>query len=140
MSVSFQTNATQIRVDEATRPLKISELADRFGISLRTLRFYEEKGLLKPGRKDGWARLYRADDIARLDFILNCRAIGLSVDETRHLLEIKDSQSDDAFHREAIESIRDRMAAIETELATIQEQKRAAQDWLNRLGGAVSPS
>jgi hypothetical protein len=32
------------------------------------------------------------------------------------------------------------MAAIETELATIQEQKRAAQDWLNRLGGAVSPS
>lgn len=133
MTASFQTSALTAVSEALTRPLKISELAEKFGISLRTLRFYEEKGLLKPGRKDGWARLYREDDIARLDFILNCRSIGLSVDETRHLLEIKDTQSDEAFQREAMEAIRDRIAAIQIELDTSIEQKRVAEAWLTTL-------
>jgi DNA-binding transcriptional MerR regulator len=133
MTASFQTSALINNPEASTRPLKISELAEKFGISLRTLRFYEEKGLLKPGRKDGWARLYREDDIARLDFILNCRSIGLSVDETRHLLEIKDTQPGENFQRETTEAIRDRIAAIQTELETSVEQQRVAESWLTRL-------
>ena len=133
MTASFQPIIAHQGSDLLARPLKISELAERFGISLRTLRFYEEKGLLKPGRKDGWARLYREDDIARLDFILNCRSIGLSVDETRHLLEIKDKDAEDLFQKEAIEAIRARISAIQSEVDNINEQKRVADVWLANL-------
>lgn len=133
MTASFHPSASIASSEDGLRPLKISELAEKFGISLRTLRFYEEKGLLKPGRKDGWARLYRQDDIARLDFILICRAVGLSIDETRHLVEAKDALPEDLFQRKTMEAVQERINAIRLELETRLEQQRVAQEWLRRL-------
>ena len=71
----------------ATRAVdfSIGDLAREYGVSLRTLRFYESKGLLTP-RRDGTARLYSADDRRRLALILQGKRLGFTLAEIRNLL------------------------------------------------------
>lgn len=66
----------------------IRELADRFDVTARTLRFYEQKGLLCPKRR-GSTRVYSAADAARLDLILRGRRVGFSLEEIREMQEIE---------------------------------------------------
>ena len=65
----------------------IAELCGAFGITLRTIRFYEDKGLLSPRRVNG-TRVYSRRDRARLALILRSKAIGASLDEIRHYLDL----------------------------------------------------
>jgi DNA-binding transcriptional MerR regulator len=66
--------------------LSISEVCARLGLSPRTLRYYEELGLL-PGvrRKAGARRVFGEDDLQRLRFITRLKALGLTLDEVREL-------------------------------------------------------
>ena len=74
--------------DEDTGELfGITELCTEFGITLRTIRFYEDKGLLAPRRVNG-TRVYTRRDRARLALILRSKAIGASLDEIRHYLDL----------------------------------------------------
>src|SRR3990170_1630005 len=62
--------------------MKVGELAKRTGVSVRTLHYYEEIGLLTPsGRSKAGHRLYGADDIVRLQQIRSLRQLGFSLDE-----------------------------------------------------------
>jgi DNA-binding transcriptional MerR regulator len=71
--------------------LKVGELARRTGISVRTLHYYDEIGLLTPARRgDGNHRLYAVADIARLQQITSLRQLGLSLEEIRAVLEDPD--------------------------------------------------
>jgi DNA-binding transcriptional MerR regulator len=65
----------------------ITELCSEFGITLRTIRFYEDKGLLAPRRING-TRVYTRRDRARLALILRSKAIGASLDEIKHYLDL----------------------------------------------------
>ncbi len=74
--------------DEGTTDLfGITELCREFGISLRALRFYEDKGLLAPRRING-ARVYNRRDRARLTLILRAKAIGSSLAEIKRYLDL----------------------------------------------------
>ena len=74
--------------DEAGSELfGIAELCGEFGITLRTIRFYEDKGLLKPRRING-TRVYTRKDRARLALILRAKAIGSSLAEIKHYLDL----------------------------------------------------
>jgi DNA-binding transcriptional MerR regulator len=64
----------------------ISQLAEEFAISTRTIRFYEEKGLLLPARKKGGQRTFGKKDRARLKLILRGKRFGLSLDEIVKIL------------------------------------------------------
>ena len=66
--------------------LTISQMVDRTGLSARTLRYYEEVGLL-PGirRRAGGRRVYAADEVERLRFIQRLKALGLSLGEIKDL-------------------------------------------------------
>lgn len=65
----------------------ISELTKEFGVSTRTLRFYEDEGLLHPERR-GRTRLYRATDRRLLMEILRGRRIGFTVAEIREIIQV----------------------------------------------------
>ncbi len=65
----------------------ITELCAEFGITLRALRFYEDKGLLSPRRVSG-ARVYSRRDRARLSLILRAKAIGTPLSEIKHYLDL----------------------------------------------------
>ena len=75
------------RSDDAGQLFGITELCREFDISPRALRFYEDKGLLAPRRVNG-TRVYTRRDRARLQLILCAKAIGSSLAEIKHYLDL----------------------------------------------------
>ena len=75
------------RSDDAGQLFGITELCREFDISPRALRFYEDKGLLAPRRVNG-TRVYTRRDRARLQLILRAKAIGSSLAEIKHYLDL----------------------------------------------------
>ena len=88
---AHQTTAQEVvaahRDDDTGELFGITELCSDFGITLRSIRFYEDKGLLSPRRING-ARVYTRRDRARLALILRSKAIGASLDEIKHYLDL----------------------------------------------------
>jgi DNA-binding transcriptional MerR regulator len=74
----------------------IGAMADEFGVTLRTLRFYEDKGLLHPNR-EGQNRLYGKRDRSRLRLILLGKRIGLSLNEIKEMLSLYELREGDLF-------------------------------------------
>lgn len=68
-----------------TKSYGIRELADEFDVTTRTLRFYEEKGLLNPSRENT-TRLYSASDRTRLRLILRGKRLGLTLEESSNII------------------------------------------------------
>lgn len=67
----------------------ISELAREFDITPRSIRFYEDKGLLAPARR-GQTRVYSGEDRVRLMLILRGKRLGFSLDESRQIIDMYD--------------------------------------------------
>lgn len=68
------------------RGLSIGDLANRTGLSVSAIRFYEKKGLITPDRNDGNQRRYEGSDIRRLSFILIAQQIGLSIEQIKEVM------------------------------------------------------
>ncbi|HLA19612.1 MAG TPA: MerR family transcriptional regulator, partial [Dehalococcoidia bacterium] len=68
--------------------LQIGEVAERTGVTQRTLRFYEEKGLLRPPtRMDGGFRLYSEDDVSRVEHIRKLQnLLGVTLAEIKEMV------------------------------------------------------
>lgn len=105
--------------------MSISELARSGGVGVETVRFYQRKGLLtdpRPQRHSGQGvRHYGPDDARRLRFIRRAQKAGFTLTEIAHLLEL-DSGADRA---EARAMARERLAALDTQIAELQEARRS---------------
>ena len=77
-----------------TELLTISELAEEFAITTRTIRFYEDQGLLQP-KRHGRQRIYSRRDRQRLSQILRVKGLGLSLSEISEILNLYDLDQDD---------------------------------------------
>jgi MerR family copper efflux transcriptional regulator len=74
--------------------LQIGEVAERIGLSLRTVRYYEEVGLVTPSdRTPGGFRLYSEDDVARLRVLKGMKPFGLSLEEIGELMRLFDESA-----------------------------------------------
>lgn len=94
--------------------MQIGEVAEATSLSLRTLRHYDDIGLVTPSaRSDGGFRLYTASDVARILLIRRMKPLGYSLDEMSALLEIVDAISTDPASAE----LQTRLAAVKTEAA-----------------------
>jgi DNA-binding transcriptional MerR regulator len=118
--------------------LQIGEVAERVGLSLRTVRYYEEQGLLTPQtRTSGGFRLYSDEQVARLALIKQMKPIGFTVQEMRELLDARDA----ARSREATpaqrDAARERLAAYATDAAArcdkLRKQLRQADGLADEL-------
>ncbi len=76
---------TRTALDSGQPELTISQMSRVFGVSLRTLRFYEDRGLIKP-RREGNARYYRASDRIRMEMILKGKKLGFTLTEIQDLI------------------------------------------------------
>jgi DNA-binding transcriptional MerR regulator len=116
----------------------ITELAAEFDITPRAIRFYEEAGLLEPGRK-GRNRVYSQRDRTRLKLTLRGKRLGLSLQEIRQLVDMYDSQASAApqlrafltilaRHRQQLEQQRD---DIDVTLSEIRQHEKRCRSLLN---------
>jgi DNA-binding transcriptional MerR regulator len=81
--------ATPADLASSEETFRIGELSNEFDVTLRTLRFYEDKGLLSP-RRIGNTRLYSRADRARLKLILLGKRVGLSLLDVKEILDLYD--------------------------------------------------
>ena len=100
------------------RTYTISDLATEFEISPRTIRFYEEKGLISPKRTKGNQRKYARRDRARLKLILRGKRFGYSLDEIAEMIGMTDVNMGE------VEQIEKSLAYGEKKLAEIRERIR----------------
>jgi DNA-binding transcriptional MerR regulator len=99
----------------------IGELAREFTVTTRTIRFYEDEGLLAPERR-GQARIYHPRDRVRLRLILRGKRLGFSIAEIREILDMYESEPGEAGQlRHLIERIAERRAALRRQRADIDE-------------------
>ena len=96
----------------------ISQIADQLDISTRTIRFYEEKGLIKPKRTPGNQRIYTPRNKARLKLILRGKRFGLSLDEIAQMIGMADTRMDELVQ------IEKSLAFGDAKLKEIEERKK----------------
>lgn len=87
--------------------LSISEMAEAFGVTMRTLRFYESKSLLAP-RRIGNRRFYNDFCQARLRLVLKGKAMGLGLDEIAQMVLLVESEKSDADRAQSVRTICER--------------------------------
>jgi MerR family transcriptional regulator, copper efflux regulator len=117
---------------------QIGEVAERVGLSLRTVRYYEEMGLITPEqRTDGGFRLYTEENIHRLQLIMQMKPLGFSVEEMRELLEARDAlwspDSGDSTRLEAADRLLDFAKAADKRCAKLRKHLAAGEELTEQL-------
>jgi DNA-binding transcriptional MerR regulator len=103
------------------RTFTISELADTFQVTPRTIRFYEDQGLLSP-KRDGLNRVYSHRDRARLTLICRGKRLGFSLAEIKDFLDLYDVDDRQIEQmRFALAHGRERIASLEVQLVDVQQ-------------------
>ncbi len=107
--------------DHVCNTYTISELASEFGVTARTLRFYEDKGLLTPCR-EGHSRIFDAADRARLRLILRGKRVGFALDEIREMLDMESITAGNPGHMDLwIKRFQQRIEALKQQRRDIDE-------------------
>ncbi|MCZ4293223.1 MULTISPECIES: MerR family DNA-binding transcriptional regulator [Vibrio] len=97
---------------------KISELAKEFDVTTRSIRFYEDEGLIHPERK-GSMRIYNRRDRTRLKLILRGKRLGFSLAEIRELFELYDTHQGETQLTEMLKIIDEKEAVLLRQLEDI---------------------
>ena len=109
--------SSQAASRDAQRIYSIAELAREFAITARTIRFYEDEGLIKPKRQ-GLTRLYSVGDRTRLGWILRGKRLGFSLAEIKELLDLYQ------IDRTGVQQMRELLKRIRHLHADLQEKRR----------------
>ncbi|MGM1063983.1 MerR family transcriptional regulator [Saccharothrix sp. Mg75] len=116
--------------------MQIGEVAERTGLSLRTIRYYEEVGLVVPSaRSQGGFRLYAEPDVDRLQVIKRMKPLGFHLEEMRELLTILDGlATPDAPERDKdLDRLAQFHTAAEERCDELRAQLRIAEDFAATL-------
>ncbi|MCK7596593.1 MerR family DNA-binding transcriptional regulator [Microbulbifer sp. CAU 1566] len=114
-----------------TTSYSISELAQEFGITTRTIRFYEDKGLLSPERR-GQTRVYTPEDRVRLKLILRGKRLGFSLDESREIIDMYDPGKGN------VEQLNRLLERIDSKRQQLRQQQRDIEKMLAQLDDATA--
>ena len=124
----------------AAGEMTIGEMAREFGVTLRTLRFYEDRNLIRP-RRDGHARYYGGPDRVRLEMILKGKQLGFTLAEISELIGSEDSAAKTDFEEKLRPAqIVDQLDHLERQRREIEEaisSLKATRERLSRMAGAA---
>lgn len=127
-AAAFQSDMLSEAPGDLTR---IGEMARQFGVTLRTLRFYEDKGLIAPLR-DGATRLYTHRDKARLKLILLGRKVGFSLRDVKQLMDLYDPSGTNS------RQLKVALDKSEKQLARLQKQRALLDEAINLLSNSMT--
>ena len=108
------------------RIYSIAELAREFAITARTIRFYEDEGLIKP-RRQGLTRLYSAHDRTRLGWILRGKRLGFSLAEIKELLDLYQ------VDRTGVQQLRELLRRSRLHIAELERRRRDLDQHINEF-------
>src|SRR5215467_1231838 len=108
------------------RIYSIAELSREFAVTPRTIRFYEDEGLIKP-RRQGLTRLYSAGDRARLGWILRGKRLGFSLAEIRELLDLYQ------VDRTGVQQMRELLRRSRLHITDLEKKRRDLDAHINEF-------
>jgi len=118
------------------KPVQIGELAKSLGITTRTIRYYEEIGLMgKNDRAGGSTRSYTKDDILRLKFILKLKNLGITLKECQDLSDIFDINEKDfsKITPKLIEILDNHIANVDEKMANLSSLRKDIVSYRMRI-------
>jgi len=101
--------------------IAIGKVSEAARVKIPTIRYYEEIGLLAPGRTDGNRRTYGHDDIERLTFVRHSRELGFDIDEIRTLLSLQDHPHQSCHEADTIAKVR--LVEVKRKIASLTALK-----------------
>ena len=110
-------------------PVKIKDVSSRYGITARTLRYYEDIGLISSTRSEGHSRLYDETAITRIKQILILRKLGISIKDIKHVFAAPDSEA-------VLEVLGKKAEDIDDEVALLHELKGIIMDFIGQIKNA----
>src|SRR5215203_435110 len=126
------------------RRLKIGELANQTGLTIKTIRYYESRGLLEqPPRTQGGYRLYGPEEVGRLRFIQRAKLLGLTLEEIKELVELATRCNEGAIVPRLEEVLEAKLAETErkmAELSAFRQNLIYYRERASALSGGVLPA
>lgn len=114
--------------------MHIGAVAERTGLSLRTLRHYDEIGLVPPtGRSDGGFRLYSEADVERLLLIRRMKPLGFSLQEMQELLDLTDALASGQTSEQVLAEFQEFERVAVERRAELSRKMQMADEFLDRL-------
>lgn len=127
-------------------PVAIGEVAKRLGVTTRTIRYYEEIGLMgPPERLGGGTRMFGRPEILRLKFILKLKELGISLKEMQELAEYFDvnDQNFGSITPHLVDLLDGHISKVDEKIANLSSLRKEIVDYRSRivdiLQGKVSP-
>ncbi len=117
--------------------MNVGEAARRAGLPAKTIRYYEEIGLIRPERTGNGYRAYSGDDIHRLAFLKRARGLGFSIDDCRQLMALYRDRSRASADVRQIAAAH--VAAIEEKLRELQAMRATLQKLVHACHGDERP-
>lgn len=117
--------------------MNIREAEKRTGLPSKTLRYYEDIGLVRPARLANGYRTYSDDEVARLKFVRRARALGFPIEECRSLLALWDDRSRASADVKRIASAH--LEAVEEKLTELHSLRDTLAQLVDACEGSDSP-
>ncbi len=132
----------------STTALRIGEVAERVGVTPRTIRYYEERGLLGSGseREKGSHRTYAETDVARLQELIRLRdLLGLTLEELVELAEAEEARAalrgrwaEDPSDEERLRIVDEAIPHVERQLALVRGRQATLEEFAAELEAKLS--
>lgn len=116
--------------------MQISDLAQKLGITTRTIRLYEQMGLVEaPQRTEGGIRVYEKSDITRFKFVLKLKALGLSLAEMKQLADLYNREEcvPDKIMPRLLDLLERHLAAISKRVGKLQSLEKEISEYRTRI-------
>jgi MerR family copper efflux transcriptional regulator len=118
--------------------MNIGEIATRSGLPAKTIRYYEEIGLIKPLRDTNGYRAFRQQDLHKLTFLGRARALGFSIEDCRNLLALYEDQNRSSADVKSI--ARDHLTKIEQKIADLVDMQSTLTHLIGACAGDNRPN
>jgi MerR family copper efflux transcriptional regulator len=117
--------------------MNISQVAQRSGVPAKTIRYYEEIGLIRPLRSANGYRVFREQDLHKLAFVGRARALGFPIEDCRTLVALYEDDSRESAQVKAV--AQDHLRAIDDKIAQLQTMRETLADLVQRCHGDDRP-
>lgn len=117
--------------------MNIKDASERVGLPAKTIRYYEDIGLVTPDRAANGYRDFSAAHLHKLAFLARARGLGFSIEDCRNLLALWENQTRASADVRAIAM--DHLAEIEAKIAGLQDMRATLSDLVNACAGDARP-